>query len=85
MVQGIPGFSTLNDNRRSTLLDLVNGSIFLADVPWVSLLFNVADTCKWLSILQNRSPSKISWDVGFLVYRCFILSFLSGILFCWSL
>ncbi|KAG0623922.1 hypothetical protein M758_3G211500 [Ceratodon purpureus] len=65
----IPGFSTLSNDRRSTLLDLVNGSIILADVPWVSLLLKVADTCQWISILQNRSPSKISWDVCSLVKK----------------
>lgn len=67
-VQAIPRFSSLDCKLRSTLLDLILGRRFLRN-RWFSHDTiedeSLSLSCRWLSIVQNRSCSDIYNDVSY--------------------
>ena len=68
MVQAIPGFSTLDEDLRCTLLNLVQSSYkrYLAGELTDPIYPELEGICDWLTIVQDRKPSEIRRCVGFL-------------------
>jgi hypothetical protein len=71
-VQAIPGFRTLDEDLRSTLLNLFQASSL---TYWQShnidcyndpRIFELEELCQWLAIVQDQRLLKIREFVGFL-------------------
>ena len=80
MVQAIPGFSSMEAHLRDTLLNLILSAGFLEGRYCDSVECAEEDeyiplSCRWLSIVQNRSCSNIYNDVGLSRCLSLLLSF----------